>query len=93
MELKIGDQFEDFDEFESRFKAFCAQQSVHFVIADSKTVQSANKALSSTAKPYTYCRMTTTSVDISFAAEHFHLPCLIQPRNFALPLHVFARRL
>ena len=52
MELKIGDQFEDFDEFESRFKAFCAQQSVHFVIADSKTVQSANKALSSTAKPY-----------------------------------------
>ena len=37
--------------------------------------------------------MTTTSVDISVAADHFHLPCLIQPRNFALPLHVFARRL
>ena len=28
-----------------------------------------------------------------FRGDHFHLPCLIQPRNFALPLHVFARRL
>jgi len=38
--MKVGDQFDNFEEFDTKFKTFCTNHSVQYVIVDSKTVQS-----------------------------------------------------
>jgi hypothetical protein len=50
--MNEGDEFDTFDEFQEKFKQFSKATNVVWVKSESKTVETANKKLSSKSKPF-----------------------------------------
>ena len=52
VDIKEGDEFSNFEEFKVKLDDFMREKNVQFTLADSKTVESANKKAGKKAKLY-----------------------------------------